>query len=219
MFKRGWWRYWDAHALPDDPEGLPLDWMWERVVTSWDMRFGDSQDHTTSYVVGQVWGKYRADRYLLCQVRARLGFTDTVKAVEAVHEAWPQATATLVERKANGDAVISQLRSTVPGLIPVEPEGGKDVRAAAVSPLVEAGNVKLPATDFIPPVSGYAATSVTDLIEEHAGFPAGSNDDQVDAMSQALTHLGFRRETRDPPPDPSAGRGASISGDILTRPL
>jgi phage terminase large subunit-like protein len=54
----------------------------------------------------------------------------------------------LVEDKANGPAVISMLGRTVPGIVPEEPHGGKEARAAAVSPLVEAGNVWLPSPEL-----------------------------------------------------------------------
>ncbi len=47
--------------------------------------------------------------------------------------------AKLVEDKANGPAVISQLRRRVPGLIAVDPQGDKVARARAVAPDVEAG--------------------------------------------------------------------------------
>jgi predicted phage terminase large subunit-like protein len=60
----------------------------------------------------------------------------------------------------------------------VNPEGGKVARAAAVSPLIEAGNVYLPHPQFMP--------WVNDFIEECAAFPNGAHDDQVDAMTQAL---------------------------------
>lgn len=66
----------------------------------------------------------------------------------------------------------------LPGILPVTPEGGKVARAAAVSPLIEAGNVYLPHPQFMPWVS--------DFIEECAAFPNGAYDDQVDAMTQAL---------------------------------
>jgi predicted phage terminase large subunit-like protein len=66
----------------------------------------------------------------------------------------------------------------LPGILPVTPEGGKVARAAAVSPLIEAGNVYLPHPQFMP--------WVNDLIEECAAFPNGAHDDQVDAMTQAL---------------------------------
>jgi predicted phage terminase large subunit-like protein len=60
----------------------------------------------------------------------------------------------------------------------VNPSGGKIARAAAVSPLIEAGNVYLPHPAYAP--------WVNDFIEECAAFPNGAHDDQVDAMTQAL---------------------------------
>lgn len=66
----------------------------------------------------------------------------------------------------------------MPGLIPVEPSGSKEARAAAVSPAIEAGNVWLPDPSIAPWVG--------DLIEEAAAFPKGGHDDQVDALTQAL---------------------------------
>src|SRR5262249_12643569 len=70
------------------------------------------------------------------------------------------------------------LQYEIPGLIPVNPEGGKLARAAAVSPLIEAGNVYLPHPQMFPWVDGF--------IEECAAFPNGAHDDQVDAMTQLL---------------------------------
>jgi predicted phage terminase large subunit-like protein len=183
MFKRHWWRRYDAGF-----EHM-LHLGWDRIVQSWDMRFSDHDKSTSSYVVGQVWGCHGPDRYLLGQIRARLGFTQSVKAVEALTAWEPTAGAKLVERKANGAAVIDTLRAKIPALIPIEPEGGKDVRAAAVEPYVEAGNVFLPPGEFIPCPGGYEPTTVAAFIEEHAVFPNGAHDDQVDAMTQALNWL------------------------------
>ena len=102
----------------------------------------------------------------------------TVKAVRHVSQRWQSSLAKLIEDKANGSAVIQMLSSEIPGILPVNPEGGKVARAAAVSPLIEAGNVYLPHPQFMP--------WVNDLIEECAAFPNGAHDDQVDAMTQAL---------------------------------
>jgi hypothetical protein len=66
-------------------------------------------------------------------------------------------------------------------LIAVNPEGGKMAPAQGVSPQVESGNVYLPHPAL--------AAWVEDLIEETAAFPHGRNDDQVDAMTQALNRL------------------------------
>jgi len=91
---------------------------------------------------------------------------------------FPGTLAKLIEDKANGSAVIQMLANEIPGIIPVNPGGGKIARAAAISPLIEAGNVYLPHPLYAP--------WVTDFIEECAAFPNGAHDDQVDAMTQAI---------------------------------
>ena len=83
--------------------------------------------------------------------------------------------------KANGPAIIQELKHHIGGLIEVQPEGGKIARAHAVSPLAEAGNVYLPHPAIAPWVEA--------LIEETASFPNGRHDDQVDALTQALNRL------------------------------
>lgn len=165
-FRREWWRHWETQ-----PHVVTL-------VQSWDMAFKGTE--TSDYVVGQVWGRHQSNFYLLDCVRARLDFPATCAAVKRLSAKWPNATAKLVEDKANGPAVIDTLRNEVPGLVAVQPAGGKEARAAAISPLVEAGNV------YLPPLS---LPWVRDFLDEVTAFPNGSNDDQVDAMSQALMRL------------------------------
>lgn len=165
-FRRDWWRRW-TH-----PPKL------HRVIQSWDMAFKGTDK--SDFVVGQVWATDGADSYLLDQVRGRWTFTETLAQVRQLRDRWPMTSATLVEDKANGTAVIDSLNRSIPGLVPVQPQGGKETRAAAVSPLVEAGNVWLPPAT-VPWVGA--------LVEEAAAFPQGSNDDQVDALSQALAYL------------------------------
>ena len=80
-------------------------------------------------------------------------------------------------RSANGTAVMDVLRRELPGLIPVEPYGGKIARAHATTAVAEAGNV------FIPDPS--IAPWTMDFVEEMAAFPSGAHDDQVDCYSQA----------------------------------
>ena len=126
-------------------------------------------------------GSEGSDRFLLDQTRARLDMPATKEAVRLLSERWPRAAAKLVEDKANGPAVIQELRHQLPGLIEVKPEGGKVARAHAVSPMVEAGNVYLPHPMLVPWVEAF--------LEEMAAFPNGRHDDQVDAMTQALNRL------------------------------
>lgn len=191
LFKRAWWkRRWSA-GLEDH-----LELGWDQILQSWDMRFKDSKADG-DWVVGQLWGFHGADAYLLGQVRARLSFTESVQAVRDL-TAWSQTgsalrtmvgvPAILIEEKANGAAILNTLRQDreVPGLVSITPKESKEARAAAVTPAVEAGNVLLPAGAHIPCPPGYEATSVADFVEEHAAFPLGVHDDQVDALSQAL---------------------------------
>lgn len=165
IVKRDWWR--SYRAIPADMDDY---------LQSWDMTFRETD--SGSYVVGQVWGKRGAERYLLDQVRARMDFPTAVQAVRNLTAKWPQATAKLVENKANGPAIVSSLRGQISGMIEVEPEGGKIARANAVAPQIEAGNVYLPDPTMAPWVGDY--------VEEFAAFPNGAHDDQVDATTQAL---------------------------------
>ncbi len=193
MFQRGWYqRRWPTGF---DVRGLSLEHGWDRKIQSWDMAFKDTKG--SDFVVGELWGFHGADSYLLAQVRGRFDFTTTLHVVKALTAFDREAVAKLVEDKANGTAVINTLRSKIGGLIAIEPQGSKYARAAAVAPLHEAGNVILPAGDTIPCPEFYVdaagvrheltPTTVADWIHEHTVFPAGANDDQVDAGSQALT--------------------------------
>jgi predicted phage terminase large subunit-like protein len=98
----------------------------------------------------------------------------TVKAVRELTGKWPARFAKLIEDKANGSAVIQMLAHEIPGLLPVNPSGGKIARAQGISPLVEAGNVYLPHPAYAP--------WVNDFIEECVQFPNGAHDDQVEAL-------------------------------------
>lgn len=159
------------------PKDLPAKF--DKVLASWDCTFKDTDG--TDYVVGQVWGKAGANSYLLAQVRQRMSFTKTVKEVVALRDAWPRIREILIEDKANGPAVIDTLKASVPGIIPIEPDGSKLARAHAVTSYWEAGNVWLPHPDIAP--------WVKDLVAELTTFPASANDDQVDALTQALRRL------------------------------
>lgn len=191
MFRReAWARRWEPGFE------IPLHLGWDRVFQSWDMRFGRSKRETSSYVVGQVWGVHGEDVYLLAQARGRFDFTQTLHVVRAMTAFRPDAFTKLVERKANGEAVMSALQTELGGFIPIDVRESKEARAAAISPRVASGNVVLPAATTIPCPAFYtddrgarhalAPTTVQDFIEEAAQFPRGRHDDQVDAMSQAI---------------------------------
>ncbi len=165
MFKRSWWNYYNV--LPDS---------FDEIIQSWDMSFKDNDDN--DFVVGQVWGRKGANKYLIDMVRDRMNFPTTLQSVLNLSARYPKAYVKLIEDKANGPAVIAMLKNKVPGLIPVNPDGGKVARAAAASAEAEAGNIYLPSPELAP--------WVHDFVEECAAFPNGANDDQVDCFTQAI---------------------------------
>lgn len=187
VWRRGWWRrysrlLWQQH--PDAPNALFVPDA-DEVILSWDMAFKDTKG--SDFVAGGVWARFGADVYLLDQVHRRMSFTDTVAAFKAQVARWPQASAKLVEDKANGTAVIDQLRRSIPGIVPVTPHESKYARAQAVAPFIEAGNVWLPEGDAVLP-----GVDPDGVIDEAAAFPNGQHDDQVDQTSQALARLLLR---------------------------
>jgi predicted phage terminase large subunit-like protein len=178
---------------------IPAGCLW---FQSWDCAFKDSDG--SDYVVGQVWARKGDTYYLVDQRRDRLSFTNTVQAIRDLCAKWPESRRkVLVEDKANGSAVIDTLKTEIPGIEAVTPDGGKTSRAQAVTPLCESGQVLLPAD----------AVWVQDLLVELKDFPLGSHDDQVDTLTQAINHGGGsgvkRKRSRY-----SAPRPATVSGGI-----
>ena len=182
LFKRSDWRWYDRPLWVEEDGVCRTTSPADELVMSWDMAFKATQ--SSDYVCGQVWLKRGADSYLLDQKHGRLTFTETLHAVEALAAKWPQATAKLLEDKANGSAVIDSLKNKVAGIIPVTPKESKEARAAAVTPFIEAGNIHLPKPSLAPWVDG--------LVEEAAAFPNAAHDDRVDALTQALNRLYLR---------------------------
>jgi predicted phage terminase large subunit-like protein len=193
ILKKAWWNYYTPGRLP----------AFDEVLQSWDLTFKDTSG--SDFVVGQVWGRDVANKYLIKQFRAHADFVETVRAIKAmtlwVEEHFPafKAHAKLVEDAANGPAVMSALKRRVPGLIPVAAEVSKEARAHAVSPEIEAGNVFVPGaerSDGLTYDDDETPLWVQEFIEECAGFPKGSNDDQVDAATQALARMAGRRTSQ-----------------------
>lgn len=177
LLRRAWWQRFsvdgDTLRMPGrDP--LPIDEL--RVIQSWDLAVKDTGDYTC----GQVWGEHGPDRFLLDQVRERLDFVAAKRAMLDMARRWPSTERTVIEDAANGPAIIADLRRELSGLKPWTPKGSKTARVLAVQGDVESGHVWLPER---------AAWDVQALVDECAEFPRGAHDDQVDALSQALTFI------------------------------
>lgn len=165
ILKREWWKYYDK--LPEIVT----------TIMSVDATFKDESD--SDYVAIQVWGKTGANMYLIDNLKAKMNFPTTLQAIRNMKHKHKGAHTILVEDKANGPAIIAMLHREIGGMIPVNPQGGKVARVNAVSPHIESGNVFLPRNE----------EWIHDFVEECASFPKGKNDDQVDAMSQALNRF------------------------------
>jgi predicted phage terminase large subunit-like protein len=174
IIKRQWVRFY--RRLPEK-----FDFM----VQSWDCTFSGGSDH--DFVAGQVWAR-AGGRYYLLPYRAydRLDFAPTMAAIKACHAKFPQAHAILIEDKANGPAIISELQKEIPGVIAVNPEGGKLARAQAAAPLWESGSIELPDPQ------SFDVPWIEDYLHNICTFPKAAHDDDVDATSQALIWMRTR---------------------------
>ena len=161
VVKRHWFRHFQPRGMNLPPvvvampngtqrsiQAVEAPFRVDEQLQSWDYAFKDLE--TSDYVVGQVWARAGAAFLLADQIRGRIDFSATVKAVVELSGRWPGCLAKLIEDKANGSAVIQMLSHELPGILPVNPEGGKVARAAAISPLIEAGNIFLPHPQIAP---------------------------------------------------------------------
>lgn len=194
VLKRHWWRFWYPTDIPAPAQVAvnmgdgnvwccpqePLPIAFDDTCNSWDMAFKDTDQ--ADYVVGQAWARKGAGKYLLEQYRQRADLPESVRLVMKLANNFP-ANTVLIEDKANGPAVIQVLKQTVPGIVTVNPQGGKESRINAVAATIEAGDVYLPH----PTIAGW----VNDFIERSAAFPNATYDDEQDAMSQALMRLRY----------------------------
>jgi predicted phage terminase large subunit-like protein len=174
IIKRAWVRFY--RELP-----AHFDFM----VQSWDCTFSGGADN--DFVAGQVWGR-SGGRYYMLPYRAyeRLDFGPTMAAIKSCHAKFPRAHAILIEDKANGPAIISELQKEIPGVVAVNPEGGKLARAQATAPLWEAGSIELPDPQI------FGASWMEDYLHNICAFPKAAHDDDMDATSQALIYMRSR---------------------------
>lgn len=186
MFPRDGWRFYKRPPMAADGRRPAF----EETLQSWDLAFKDLE--TSDYVVGGVVGRKGPDVFVVDVSRARLSAGNTIKAIIALTQRWPHAVRKLVEDKANGPAVVDMLRARLPGLMLVNPEGGKESRASAMEPFHAGGNLWLPdpaGCEWPDGEGGWRPLDtswVEKFIYEFERFPKGAHDDQVDMLSQAV---------------------------------
>ena len=170
MFSPDWWQYynWDT----DLPE-------FQRIMLSVDCTFTDAKK--SDYVVGAVVGQSGNQFYVLDLVREKLDVVGTMAMIARMYKRHA-LSGTVIELAASGYAVYQMMQKKVPGLIGFKPEKSKTSRASGIVPLVEAGNVFLPAS----------ASWLDAFLNEFALFPASKNDDMVDALTMAINYCSQR---------------------------
>lgn len=190
IFDVGAFRFWTFDPALADEHGAVLltpdqlargEW-----VDSWDTSFKGGAD--SDYVVAQRWVRLGPVKVLIDQARGRWSYTEAI----AVMRRWGRpeglggrfVSTRLVEDSANGPAIIDSLKDEIPGLRPWRARGSKESRYRAVTPDVERGEVLLPH----PAQPGCAW--VHGLLDELREAPNGANDDQADALAQALLYYG-----------------------------
>ena len=162
--------------LPSIPLPDKLDW----TAMSIDCSFKKTEDG--SRVSLQVWAGKGSKRFLLANLTRHMGFWDTVKAARELRAKYTQCYRIYVEDKANGPAVIEELKRTLTGVKEVNPQGGKEARAYACQGSHESGDIYLPeGAEFL--------EGEVDFIGEVSRFPNGDKDDQVDSMTQLLIEM------------------------------
>lgn len=186
MFSESWFKFWDLATLPIERHPDGHYWYpragekFDEVVSSWD--FPKKLTERGSYMVGQVWARKGVERYLLDQVRKRVDVEQMPEEVKALLKKWPMIQGHFIEDKAAGPDVMRELRREgVTNIIPIVPEGSKDLRASACTFIARSGNVWIP--------SFHLYDWVRDWLAEITSFPNYPFNDQMDAMTQALNNM------------------------------
>jgi predicted phage terminase large subunit-like protein len=198
----------DFQALPaitDDHFGIFLGSMRVPGPVVLSVDAGMTKGRRNAYSVVQAWCLTGDDYYLIDQFREQTDFAnlrDNLRHLRKIH----RPAAILIERAANGHALISDLTRKFGNLvIPIDPDGrSKSARLRAHADTIIAKRIWLPAQ----------ASWRNDFVREFVEFPNGKFTDQVDATTQFLDHAGKFAGLA---PTPQAGLAAAVNRGGLAR--
>jgi predicted phage terminase large subunit-like protein len=166
---------------------LPRDWQLE-FFQAWDLGFkgrdrGSRQvAEARSRTHGALWAMHKTEGklYLIDEVLGRWNYPEARQQfLEAqTRQPWSRSSVALVEDKAMGSGLISELRAEVPIIYPWDPEGSKEDRARRHSARVESGIVHLPREPW-----------AQDFRAELVRFPRQRENDRVDTTTMLLDWL------------------------------
>jgi predicted phage terminase large subunit-like protein len=188
IIKRDWIRWWTEDKPPEI----------EFIVQSYDTAL--TTKDRSDFSVCQTWGvfKHRISStdpitdniILLNSVKGKYEFPELkVMAIDQAKEWEPDSV--IVEAKASGQPLIDEMRRSGLFVQDYSPGKGQDkiARLNSVSDMFSSGQIWFPETSW-----------ASAVVEEILSFPAGENDDQVDACTLALIRVrkgGMLRLTTD----------------------
>ena len=162
--------YWfGRYKSPPESEG--------RRVQSWDTAIKSGAQHDASVCL--TFAEHEGKSYLLDAQVMRHEYPDLKRAFYKLAKQWrPQAI--LIEDRASGQQLLQDVhRDSHLPVIAMQPKKDKITRFAAISAMLESGRVALPEQ----------ASWLAGFEGELFAFPAGTHDDQVDALTQYLDWL------------------------------
>lgn len=169
VIKRDWLRYY--RKLPANIKN---------VVISVDTTFTDrpTSDNCAICVLGRSVNSESI--YLIDFKVDKMNFMDALGNIQKMYKKYPQSTV-IIEKSANGLALIETLKRFIPKVLGITPKGSKLTRILNVSPLFESGQIYFPHPEM--------RFDVSDVIEELVTFPDGKHDDFCDSLSQGILRL------------------------------
>ena len=175
IIKRDWWRIWPD----DDPPAV------EYLIMALDAAAeANNRADFTSLTTWGVFFNHEEDMHqiiLLNAIKQRMEFPELKAMSMEEYKEW-EPDAFIVEKKSSGTALYQEMRRAgvmVQEYTPVRGSinnpNSKMARLNSVSDIISSGLVWIPAKRW-----------AEELVEEVAGFPFASNDDQVDTTIMAL---------------------------------
>ena len=175
LFKRLWWRYW----TPAGAGGLHLGGRVAQLQDCWRFATVDlaaSTRTSADYTVIAAWARtLDGDLVLLDLVRAKIGEDAHFAHARPLVERW-QLDTLFVEATQQGYTLVREATQAGLPITPLKAEQDKFSRALPYSAWCSGGRVWLPAN----------AHWLQGWIDEHAGFPNATHDDQVDVGAYAV---------------------------------
>lgn len=156
----------------------------EYTLISIDASFKDTAASDNCAIV--VVGRLGTNLVILDEDVGKMNFSTLKSRTLSMSERYPGATV-LIEDKANGPALINELRGKIPRLRAFDPTpyGNKKTRAHSAADRYASGTILHPEPS--------QASFIADFEDELLKFPYSKRDDRVDAVSQAVLFIDSKR--------------------------